>query len=69
MSHHRFMRKLSLTLSLLVMPLTAQSGLPIFDSHLHYGGEDVASFSTDQIIVLSDNYPGRSSDNYLGRLI
>jgi hypothetical protein len=55
MSCHRFVRKLSLTLYLLIMPLTAQSGLPIFDSHLHYGGEDVANFSTDQIIDIFDD--------------
>lgn len=55
MSCCRFVSKLSLTWCLLVMPLTAQSGLPIFDSHLHYGGEDVANFSPAQIIDIFDD--------------
>ncbi len=36
------------------MPLTAQSVLPIFDSHLHYGGEDVRVFTPSQIIDIFD---------------
>ncbi len=55
MLRRKFVRKFSLTWYLLVMPLTAQSGLPIFDSHLHYGGEDVINFSPAQIIDIFDD--------------
>ncbi|WP_246261567.1 amidohydrolase family protein [Thiomicrorhabdus cannonii] len=39
---------------LLNMPVEARDSLPIFDSHLHYGGEDAQVFTPAQIMAIFD---------------
>jgi len=47
---------LGLVLCLLVVPAWAQDGETqrLFDSHLHYGGEDVKHFSPKQVVEIFD---------------
>lgn len=49
----------SITLSVLfgavcVLPVQAAEPMPIFDSHLHYGGEDVKAFTPEEVMAIFD---------------
>lgn len=66
MSYYRFQLALSLILGLIVLPWSLQaspsavsshaghSERALFDSHLHYGGEDAENFTPQQIIEILD---------------